>query len=135
ARITVPAGGADGTIISNGAREGGFALFVEGGRLVYQNNVGGKHWDEIRSAQPLAPGAHEVAFELTGRGPQAVGRLSVDGAVVGEAPIAKVALPSYLGALCVGRTCGTPAGRGYAAPFVYGGDIGEVTITRDPPRR
>ncbi|SNS65536.1 arylsulfatase [Sphingomonas laterariae] len=135
ARITVPAGGADGTIVANGAREGGFALFVEGGRLVYQNNVGGRHWDEIRSNAPLAPGAHDIAFELTGQGAAARGRLSVDGAVVGETPIARVALPSYLGALCVGRTCGTPAARGYKAPFVYGGDIEEVRITRDPPAR
>ncbi|XHR99112.1 arylsulfatase [Sphingomonas sp. DBB INV C78] len=135
ARITVPAGGADGTIISNGAREGGFALFVQDGRLVYQNNVGGKHWDEIRSAQPLAPGVHDLTFELTARGPDAIGRLSVDGTLVGETRIAKLALPSYLGALCVGRTCGTPAGRGYAAPFVYPGAIEFVRITRDPPRR
>ena len=135
ASITVPASGADGTILSNGAREGGFALLIQDGHLVYQNNVGGKHWDVIRSSQPVAPGAHSIAFELTGRGANAIGRLTIDGVPVGEGAIPKVALPSYLGALCVGRTCGSPVGRPYAAPFTFAGEVADVRITRATPPR
>ena len=38
ANVVIPAGGAEGVIISNGSRHGGFVLYIKDGRLVYDNS-------------------------------------------------------------------------------------------------
>lgn len=122
--------GGDGAIIANGAREGGFQLAVRDGRLVYVNNLGGKHRDVIRSDRALTPGPHTIGFELAKGTSGMVGRLSIDGQPAGEGPVGRIGLPSYLGALCIGRVCGSSIDGETSGPFAYAGQIEEVRITR-----
>lgn len=130
AKVVVPAGNPDGTIIVNGGREGGFQLSVRNGRVVYVNNVGGKHWDVVQSARKLTAGEHLIEFEVGKAANGMIGRLAIDGQQAGEAPIGRLGVPSYLGALCVGRVCGTSVDREVTAPAPYGGEIKEVRIVR-----
>jgi len=131
ADIVVPAFRPAGTIVSSGAREGGFALFVDGeGHLIYVNNYGGKHRDLIRSANPLKPGRARIEVGVGRSGSGFHAQLKVDGAVVADGAIPRLGPPSYLGAFCVGRSCGSPVGTGYAGSFTFPGEIGSVQIVR-----
>ena len=130
AKITVPASDANGVIVSNGARDGGFVLYLKDGHLVYENNLADVHYDTIRSAEALPAGEATVSFVLTEEGGTKVGRLLVNGREVGAGPVPRIFMPSYLGALCVGQNCGSPVGKGYTGRFPYVGAIEEVRITR-----
>lgn len=130
ARIVVPEGGADGVIVANGARDGGFVLYVQDGHLVYENNFANLRYDTIRSATPLPEGGLMVSVIIDGEPGKLGGQLLVDGKEAGTAPIPGIFMPSYLGAFCVGRSCATPVGQGYAGRFPFAGEVGEVRITR-----
>ncbi len=130
ARITVPAAGANGIIAANGARDGGFALYVKDGYLVYENNLADVHYDTIRSTAPLPAGAATVSFVLAAENGTQVGHLLVDGKEVGAGPVPRIFMPSYLGAFCVGQSCGSPVGKGYTGRFPFTGAIEDVRITR-----
>ena len=130
AKITVPANDANGVIAANGARDGGFVLYLKDGYLVYENNLADVHYDTIRSAAPLAAGNATVSFVLSAEAGSQIGRLLVNGQEVGTAPVPRIFMPSYLGAFCVGQSCGSPVGKGYTGRFPYTGVIEEVRITR-----
>ncbi|OCC25600.1 arylsulfatase [Croceicoccus estronivorus] len=130
AKITVPEADANGVIASNGARDGGFTLYLKDGYLVYENNLADVHYDTIRSAEPLPAGPVTVSFVLSKDDKTQVGHLLVNGEEVGETPIPHIFMPSYLGAFCVGQNCGSPVGKGYTGRFPFTGDIEEVRISR-----
>jgi len=131
ADVVVPASRPAGMIVSNGAREGGFGLYVDDeGHLVYVNNYGGKHRDVIRSAEPLKSGPAQIEVDVARSENGFHAQLKVDGAVVAKGAIPRIGPPSYLGAFCVGRSCGSPAGSGYAGSFEFPGEITRVQISR-----
>lgn len=130
ADIVVPERGGDGVIVSNGAREGGFTLYVKDGHLVYENNVGGKHHDVIRAPDALPAGRVTIAFELVAAGAGKTGRLFVNGAEVASGAVPRLGPPSYLGAFCVARACGSPVSDAYRTPFAYGGTVSAVRVTQ-----
>ncbi|TXH01252.1 MAG: arylsulfatase [Rhodocyclaceae bacterium] len=130
AKITVPAQGAQGVIASNGARDGGFTLYLKDGYLVYENNFADVRYDTIRSAAALPAGPAEVSFVLAAENGTQIGHLLVNGTEVGSGPVPRIFMPSYLGAFCVGQNCGTPVGKGYTGRFPFTSDIEEVRITR-----
>ncbi len=130
ARITVPASNANGVIAANGARDGGFVLYVKDGHLVYENNLADMHYDTIRSAEALPAGPMTVSFVLSAENGTQMGRLLVNGREVGAGPVPRIFMPSYLGAFCVGRSCGSPVSKGYTGRFPFTGTIDEVRISR-----
>lgn len=131
ADVVVPASRPAGMIVSNGAREGGFGLYVDDeGHLVYVNNYGGKHRDVIRSAEPLKSGPAQIEVDVARSENGFHAQLKVDGAVVANGAIPRIGPPSYLGAFCVGRSCGSPVGSGYAGSFEFPGEITRVQISR-----
>lgn len=130
AKITVPAADANGIIAVNGARDGGYAFYLKDGHLVYENNLADVHYDTIRSAEALPAGEATVSFVLSAENGTQIGRLLVNGREVGQAPVPRIFMPSYLGAFCVGQSCGSPVGKGYTGRFPFTGGIEEVRITR-----
>lgn len=130
AEVLIPERAASGIIVSNGGREGGFVLMMESGHLIYQNNFGGKHWDVIRSEGPLAAGARQLVLELVREGEHFLGRISVDGVLVGKGAVKRIAPPSYLGAFSIGQGWGSAVGRNYRHPFPFAGEINQVRIYR-----
>ncbi len=118
AAVEVPSGGADGVIIAQAGRFGGWSLYMKDGRVSHVYNYGGLERTTVTSPQALAPGKHIVHYEFVydGGKPGSGGasRLSVDGASVGEARVPQT------------------------MPFVYSADEGvdvgtdnETTVTDD----
>jgi arylsulfatase len=88
AQIDVPAGGANGVILSQGGAFGGFALYAHDGKPAYCYNLFGLRQFKVYGRQPLLSGQHQVRMEFTydggGLGKGGDVRLFVDGEPVGE---------------------------------------------------
>ena len=84
---------ANGVLIAQAGRFGGWSLFFKDGRPRYVYNFGGLERTAIGSKQALAPGKHTIRYEFTPDGPKpglgGAGRLSVDGKVVAEGKVPK----------------------------------------------
>ncbi|PSL08422.1 arylsulfatase [Haloactinopolyspora alba] len=96
AEIDVPAGGADGVLVAQGGRFGGWSLYCHDGRAHYAYNYFGLDVYKVAAAQPLTPGRHEVRVEFgydgggVGRGGDVVllvdGEKAANGRVEGTIP-------------------------------------------------
>jgi arylsulfatase len=95
AEITVPAGGAEGVIVAQGGDIGGWSLYALNGKLKYCYNFLGIQRFYAESADPLAPGDHQVRMEFTyaggGLGKGGDVALFVDGKPVGQGKVAMTA--------------------------------------------
>jgi arylsulfatase len=93
AEVEVPAGGAEGVILAQAGRFGGWSLYMKGGRAHHVYNFGGLEWTDVSSPDALAPGAHTIQYDFVydGGKPGSGGKslLSVDGKQVGEARVPK----------------------------------------------
>ncbi len=65
ASITVPEGGANGVLISQGGAFGGFSLYLTDGRPAYCYNLFGMQTFKVYGADPVPPGEHQVRAEFT----------------------------------------------------------------------
>lgn len=132
----IPTRGAEGVLVAHGARFGGFALFVKGGRLVYENNFYTRNRDVIASTRPIPTGHVELAYEFVRDGGErwsaGIGRLFINGQPAGEGRIERLALPSYLGSFGVGRQYGSPVSDAYRVPFAFTGTLEKVRIELSP---
>jgi arylsulfatase A-like enzyme len=131
ARVELPPDGAEGVLLAQGGRFGGFAIYVQDGRAHYTYNFAGVNETTV-SSEPLAPGRHVVAVEVVptrGLGMQAT--LVVDGTAAGTATMKKTSpfrFALHGEGLCCGYDDGTPVTERYAAPFRFTGLLHEVTI-------
>ncbi len=64
AEIEVPQGRANGTIIAQGGRFGGWALYVKDGVPAYDYNFLGLQRTTVAASRPLAPGKATLRFEF-----------------------------------------------------------------------
>jgi hypothetical protein len=53
---------ASGVICAQGGRFSGYSLYCAQGVLTFCQNIGGSEFTYLRSAEPLAPGDHEVRY-------------------------------------------------------------------------
>ena len=77
AEIEVPSRGADGVIIAQGGRFGGWCVYAKDGRAKFVYNVLGIHEFETTADRPIPPGTHQVRMEFAYDG----GGLAKGGAV------------------------------------------------------
>ncbi|MBK7949629.1 MAG: arylsulfatase [Deltaproteobacteria bacterium] len=136
AEIEVPAKGAEGVIIAQAGRFGGWSLYMKGGRVHHVYNFGGLERSVVASAAPLAPGRHTIAYEFDyDGGPPGSGgtsRLAVDGKPVGEVRVPKTMPFAYSAdeGVDVGMDNETPVTEDYAARGnAFTGRIDRVTIS------
>jgi arylsulfatase len=91
AEVEVPEGGANGTILAQGGRFGGWSLYVKAGRPAYDYNVLGMQHYTVAAPQPLAAGKHTIRFDFAydggGLAKGGAGTLFVDGQKVAEGRI------------------------------------------------
>ena len=136
AEVEVPQGGGNGTILAQGGRFGGWALYVKDGVPAYDYNFLGLQRTSVASSKPLAPGKHTIryTFAYDGGGPAkgGTGTLLVDGEKVAEGRIA-VTQPGIFSAdetADVGIDLGTPVVEaiGSEAKSRFTGRIPKVTI-------
>jgi hypothetical protein len=88
ADVEIPAGGANGVILAQGGRFGGWSLYVKDGKPAYTYNFVGLQEYTVNGNQPLGPGKAKVkldfAYDGNGRGKGGTATLSVDGKQVGS---------------------------------------------------
>jgi arylsulfatase len=146
ADIVVPVGRADGVVIAQGGRFGGFSLFLRDGRPVYEINILGKYRQRVEATQVLPAGPAQVVVDVE-LDPEkakpepvvlpyqssglhgAVGRVYINGTQAGEARFAKFGvLEGFTETLDIGSDAGSPVSDQYDSPFSFNGKINMVNI-------
>lgn len=139
ADVEVPAGGAEGVLISQGGVDGGYSFFVKDGRLRYTYNYLARTMYHIESSVGVPEGRHQLRYEfevtgapeiLKGKGAPGLGQLYIDGALVGqvEMPVTVPLLLGLAGGVTVGADAGAPVTDEYQPPFSFSGKIHSVTV-------
>ncbi len=141
AEIEVPQSGANGTLIAQGGRFGGWSLYVENGVPAYTYNFLGMERTTVRGSEPLKPGKATIRFSFAynggGLGKGGLGSLSVNGKPVGEARIPRTQ-PIIFSAdetADVGIDLGTPVVEAIGAErrSRFTGRIPRLTVEVPPP--
>ena len=122
----------EGVLLALGGRHGGYALFVQDNRLVYEYNFLGISRCAIRSDSELPAGPCELRFDFLKTGDcQGIGRLYANGTLIGEGEITQTtrgALAGGLEPMDVGRDHQTPVSESYACPFAFSGKLDRVEV-------
>ena len=137
AEIEVPAGGANGTVLAQGGRFGGWSLYVKDGVPAYDYNFLGLQRTSIVASQPLAPGNARIRldFAYDGGGPGKGGQatLFVNDEKVAEGRIANTQAGMFSAdeTADVGIDLGTPVVEaiGSEARSRFTGRIPKLTVT------
>jgi arylsulfatase A-like enzyme len=141
AEVMIPASGAEGVIIAQGGRQGGFTLYIKAGRVTYETSSFGHLTGSLVSSEPLGAGKASIVVEVSPAGavversgqPGALlrpipvlARLQVNGKPAGEARFA-----GFSGAgdtFDIGSDLVSPVSPKYSSPFAFTGKIDAVTI-------
>ena len=151
ADIDVPPGGADGNIVSEGGRFGGYGLYLVKGKPAFTWNLLDLKRVKWEGDAPLDPGKHKIVYDfkydgigfaslafnnLSGIGRGGTGTFSVDGKVVSTQTLERT-IPLILPwdeTFDIGSKTGTPVDdKDYQVPFVFNGKIDKLTIAIEPP--
>lgn len=136
---SVPKGGAQGCLFAMGGNDGGFAFYVQDGKLTYGYNYVADQRFKVQSDSAIPDGDHVFSFEFTptgkpdiakGRGAPANIKLFVDGAPIGGGDL-PVTIPLSLGlsaGVCVGSDSGSPVMTDYTPPFTFTGTVKKVLV-------
>jgi arylsulfatase A-like enzyme len=135
ADVTVPPKNANGVIICQGGRFGGWTLYLKNGRPIYTYNWVGLKRYTIASKQPIAPGKATVRYEFAydgGMGAGGTGTIFVNDKQVAQGRIDHtnaMAFSADEGA-DVGEDLETPVTEDYKqGDNKFAGKINQVTIT------
>jgi arylsulfatase len=132
ADVEVPTG-ANGVIVCQGGRFGGFSFFLNGGKPTFVYNYLGLEKYTVASSQALSPGKHTIVYEFKsdgGPGKGGIGTITIDGNKVGEGRIEKTqpGIFSVDDLADVGTDDGTPVTE-YAGSKKFQGTLYKVAIT------
>ena len=139
ADVDVPKGGAEGALFSACDAQGGFCLYVQGGRLHYVYNYVSSEFYHAESNADIPEGRHtlRLEFEVTGKpdiksGKGAPGRaqLDIDKKLVGQVDV-PLTMPLSLGlggGFVCGADAGSPVWNRNTSPFEFTGTIHGVTV-------
>ncbi|HLN37520.1 MAG TPA: arylsulfatase [Xanthobacteraceae bacterium] len=152
ADIEVPQGGADGMIVTDGGRFGGYGMYLLKGKPVFLWNLLDLKRIRWEGAEALAPGKHTVEYDfkydglgfatlafnnISGLGRGGTGTLKVDGKVVSTQTLehtVPLTLP-WDETFDIGSDTGTPVDdQDYRVPFNFAGKIDKLTVSIEPPR-
>src|SRR3954468_13479412 len=134
ADVTIPDGGADGVLVTQGGRFNGWALYLLEGKPVFHYNLIGKYRSSIAGKDKLAPGHHVIIvdFKYDGGGLGKGGPVSL---TVDDKPAAKGKLQRTVPLMFsadetfdIGEDTGTPASEDYHVPFKFTGELKKVMI-------
>ena len=93
AEVDIPQGGANGVILAQGGRFGGWSLYTKGGKPVYTYNYLGLERFNIAATQAVPAGKATILFEFAydggGLGKGGVGTIFVNSVKVGEGRVAR----------------------------------------------
>jgi arylsulfatase len=136
ADVQIPQGGANGVILAQGGRFGGWSVYLKDGKPAYTYNWVGLERFTVAAPEPLPPGKATIvldfAYDGGGRGQGATATLTINGKRVAEGRIAKT--NAYVFSLDEGADVGvdedTPVTEVYQAGVRsrFTGTIDRVTL-------
>ncbi len=136
AKVTIPDGGAEGMLITQGGRFAGYGLFVKDGKLVYHYNLAGVERFTIESDEKIPTGDVELkaVYKTDADKPFAGADVTLfaNDKQIGKGRVEK-SIPNRVTldeTLDIGFDTGTPVDEDYAnmMPFEFTGKLGAVTI-------
>jgi hypothetical protein len=152
AEIDVPQAGAEGMIVTDGGRFGGYGMYLLKGKPVFLWNLLDLKRVRWESADALAPGKHTVEYDfkydglgfatlafnnISALGRGGTGTLKVDGKVVSTQALehtVPLTLP-WDETFDIGADTGTPVDdKDYQVPFKFTGKIDKLTVSVEPPK-
>jgi arylsulfatase len=134
ADVEIPKGGANGVILAQAGRFGGWSLYLKDGKPAYTYNFLGLQRYTLAAKQALPAGKTTIRFEFAydggGIGKGGVGTILVDGKGVATGRIERTQYGIFSAdeGADVGADEGTPVTEAYKVPFKFTGKIGQVTI-------
>jgi arylsulfatase len=151
ADVEIPQGGAEGMLITQGGRFGGYGFYLLKNKPVFTWNL--VDLKRVRWEGPeLTPGEHQIEFDFkydglgpatmvfgnySGVGAGGTGALKVDGNTVATEKMEHT-LPFILQwdeALDIGSDTGTPVDdNDYSTPFAFTGKLNKITLSIDRPK-
>ncbi|HTQ51312.1 MAG TPA: arylsulfatase [Candidatus Acidoferrales bacterium] len=151
ADIDVPDSNANGVIVTEGGRFGGFGMYLLNGKPVFTWNLLDLKRIKWEGTEALAPGKHKLEYDfkydglgfatlafnsISGLGRPGTGTFKVDGQVVSTQTVEKT-IPLLLPideTFDIGSDTGTPVDDDdYKVPFAFTGTIDHLNITVEPP--
>ena len=139
ADIEVPQGGAEGILVTDGGRFGGYGFYLLKGNPVFTWNLIQLEIVKWQGKDALAPGKHTLEFDWKydgpGLGKGGTGTLKMDGKVVDTHPMAHSlggGLP-WSETFSVGiDTCTSVDEKDYQVPFAFTGKLNKLTVKLGP---
>jgi arylsulfatase len=138
AEVEIPERGAEGVLVTQGGRFGGWGLFVMDGKpeFDYALSQQPQHKYRVTSNEKLAPGKHTIKLDFKYDGPgfgkSGTGTLSVDGKQVAQGKIERTILVRFSldETFDIAEDTGTPVVEDYVnkMPFKFTGDLKKVVI-------
>jgi arylsulfatase len=152
AEIEVPQGGAEGMIVTDGGRFGGYGMYLLKGKPVFLWNLLDMKRVRWEGPEALAPGKHTIEYDfkydglgfatlafnnISGIGRPGTGTLKVDGKVISTQTLERtvpLTLP-WDETFDIGSDTGTPVDdQDYQVPFKFTGKIDKLTVSVEPPK-
>jgi arylsulfatase len=141
AEVRIPKGGAEGVLVTEGGRFGGYGFYLLRGKPVFTWNLFDLKTVRWEGSGPLGPGEHTLVFDFKydggGLAKGGEGVLRVDGKDVDAKRMEKTVplLVQWDNAFDVGVDTGTPvAPDDYDVPFPFTGDLSKLTVElKGPP--
>jgi arylsulfatase len=152
ANVDVPQAGAEGVIVTEGGRFGGFGFYLLKGKPVFTWNLLDLKRVKWQSPEALTPGKHTLEYDfkydglgfatlafnsVSGLGRPGTGTLKVDGKVVATQTMEKT-IPLMFTVdetFDIGADTGSPIDdQDYQVPFSFTGKIDKLTIAVERPQ-
>ena len=136
--VVVPSGGANGVIVADGGRFGGYSLFLANGKPSFSYNFIGIETYRWAGTTAIAPGRHTVSFNFVydggGVAKGGSGTLLVDGKAVAthKIPHTVPATMPWFEGLDIGGDYSTPVDANYKSPNLFNGVVKSVTFNTGP---
>jgi arylsulfatase A-like enzyme len=130
----IPSGGADGVLIAQAGRFGGWSLYLKDGRPTFVYNFLGLKQYTIRASRAIPAGAAIIRFDFAydggGTGKGGSGTLLVNGEKVAEGRIdqTQALIFSADEGADVGMDLATAVSDEYEVPFKFTGKIDKITV-------
>jgi hypothetical protein len=135
ADVEIPQGGANGVILAQGGRFGGWSLYIKDGKPTYTYNFLGLQRVNVAAAQPLQAGKATIRYEFASDGPGmgkgGIGNIFVNDQKVAEGRIEHTQCCAFSldDSADVGMDEGTPVSEDYKQQDnKFTGKINKVTI-------
>ena len=151
AEVEVPQGGAEGMIVTQGGRFGGYGFYLLKGKPVFLYNFLDLQRVAWEAPDAVSPGKHTLEFDfkydglgmgtlafnnVSGIGRGGTGVLKVDGKEVARQTMDHTipVLMQWDENFDIGADTGTPVSNDYQVPFRFTGKLNKLTLNIDRPK-